>query len=149
MSEQLDPAHFDDILELDEVCSYVKKRRNKVWTWTALSRRTRQIIAFVNGDRSEKTCRKLWQKIPETYRACFSFSDFWQAYAKVFSEQTHQCVGKDSGQTNHMERWNNTLRQRLGRLTRKTLSFSKDEAWHENVIHWFIISYNSSLSFKS
>jgi insertion element IS1 protein InsB len=106
---------------------------------TALCRRTRQIIAFVNGDRSEKSCRKLWQKIPESYRTCLSFSDFWQAYAKVFSEQTHQCVGKDSGQTNHMERWNNTLQQRLGRLTRKTLSFSKDEAWHENVIHWFII----------
>jgi hypothetical protein len=31
----------DDVLELDEVCGYVGKRRNKVWTWTALCRRAR------------------------------------------------------------------------------------------------------------
>ena len=31
------------------------------------------------------------------------------------------------GQTNHVERLNCTLRQRLGRLVRKILSFSKSE----------------------
>ena len=149
MIDSLVKASPNDILELDELCGYVQKRANKVWTWTALCRRTRQIVAFVNGDRSEKTCRKLWDRIPEAYRTCRTFSDFWQAYANVFSEDTHQSVGKESGETAHMERWNNTLRQRLGRLTRKTLSFSKDETWHDKVIHWFVISYNLALSFKT
>jgi IS1 family transposase len=67
----------------------------------------------------------------------------------VFSSGTHQSVGKESGETAHMERWNNTLRQRLGRMARKTLSFSKKATWHDGVIHWFIISYNSSLSFNN
>ena len=31
------------------------------------------------------------------------------------------------GQTNHLERLNCTLRQKLGRLARKTLSFSKSD----------------------
>jgi len=44
-----------------------------------------------------------------------------------------------------MERWNNTLRQRLGRLARKTLSFSKSFWWHDKSIHWFSISYNLSV----
>jgi IS1 family transposase len=35
---------------------------------------------------------------------------------KVFPEETHQAVGKESGQTSHVERWNNILRQRLARF---------------------------------
>jgi hypothetical protein len=34
---------------------------------------------FVIGDHSEKTCRRLWNKIPEAYKHCLTFSDFWQA----------------------------------------------------------------------
>lgn len=146
MADGLASARIDDVLELDEVCGYVQKRRNKMWTWTALCRRTRQIVAYVNGDRSEATCRKLWARIPEAYRNCRTFSDFWKAYASVFSEQGHQSVGKDTGETAHMERWNNTLRQRVGRMVRKTLSFSKCATWHDGMIHWFVVTYNSSLS---
>jgi len=110
------------------------------------ARRTRQIVAYVNGDRSEKACRELWDRIPKAYRACRTFSDSWKPYASVFSEGLHRSVGKESGETAHMERWDNTLRQRVGRMTRKTLSFSKDATWHDGVIHWFVVSYNSSLS---
>jgi hypothetical protein len=35
-------------------------------------------------------------------------------------------VGKETGQTNQIERFNNTLRQRISRLVRKFLSFSKN-----------------------
>jgi len=132
----------DDVLELDEVWTFVQKKSEKRWLWIALSRRTRQVVAYVIGDRSEKTCRKLWERIPESYQKCHTFSDFWEAYQKVFPEETHQAVGKDSGQTNHVERWNNTLRQRLARLVRKTLSFSKSDYFHELVLRIFIHRYN-------
>lgn len=107
-----------------------------------MCRRTRQIIAFAIGDRSTKTCRKLWTRIPPSYRRCHSFSDFWHAYREVFAEETHCCVGKESGQVNHMERWNCTLRQRLARYVRKTLSFSKTDYMHHLVTRWFIVDYN-------
>lgn len=140
------PALTDDVLEPDEVWSFVCTRVNQVWLWTALCRRTRQIVAFVNGDHSLETCRKLWDQIPEQYRLCHTFSDFWKAYESVFPEETHRSAGKETGETAHMERWNNTLRQRVGRFVRKTLSFSKNEWWHDKVISWFIITYNLSIT---
>ncbi|ESS65864.1 IS1 transposase [Methyloglobulus morosus KoM1] len=103
-------------------------------------------MAYVNGDRSEVTCKELWGRIPDSYRSCRTFSDFWKAYASVFSAELHLSVGKETGETAHMERWNNTLRQRVGRRVRKTLSFSKDASWHDGVIYWFAVPYNSSLS---
>jgi insertion element IS1 protein InsB len=45
-----------------------------------------------------------------------------------------------------MERWNNTLRQRLGRYVRQTLSFSKSDEYHHLVTLGFIVQYNLSLS---
>jgi len=145
LKETLLPAQEDDILELDELWSFVRFRKNKRWLWTVLCRRTRQIIAFSIGDRSEKTCRKLWKRIPASYRVCHSFSDFWDAYQAVFPEETHQSVGKDSGQVNHMERWNCTLRQKVARYVRKTLSFSKSDHMHHIVTRWFIIEYNLAI----
>ncbi len=136
------PARADDVLEVDEAWSFVGKKDEKRWLWTVLCRRTRQIIAFVIGDHSEKTCRQLWEAIPEAYRQCQSFSDFWKAYAKVFPKATHQSVGKETGETAHQERWYNTLRQWLGRYTRKTLAFSKTDYHHELVTRWFIIEHN-------
>jgi len=89
-------------------------------------RRTRQIPAYAIGDRSQKTCQLLWERIPASYKGCQSFSDLWEAYQLVFPPDPHQCVGKGEGQTNHMERWYNRLRQSNARFVRKTLSFSEN-----------------------
>jgi insertion element IS1 protein InsB len=51
-------------------------------------------------------------------------------------------MDKASGETSHMERWNNTLRQANARFVRKTLSFSKSDVYHELVTRLFIIRYN-------
>ena len=147
LHDTLQSARPDDVLELDEAWSFVGSRQEKRWLWTALCRRTRQIVAFIIGDHSEAICRRLWRRslwrrIPPAYRHCHSFSDFWQAYQAVFSSETHQLVGKESGETAHMERWYNTLRQWLGRYTRKTLSFSKTDFHHKLVTRWFITHHN-------
>jgi len=42
-------------------------------------------------------------------------------YRKPILSKRHQAVGKEMGETNHIERFNNTLRQRVSRLGRKTL----------------------------
>lgn len=135
-------AHSDDVLELDELWSFVASKANQRWVWVALCRRTRQIIAYFIGDRSQTSCLELWRRIPRAYVWCHSFSDFLEAYQKVFPADRHQSVGKDSGQTNHIERWFNTLRQRLARFVRKTLSFSKSDAFHEMSLRLFIHHYN-------
>jgi insertion element IS1 protein InsB len=146
VKETLLPATPDDVLELDEVWSFVLKKIQKRWLWTAMCRRTRQIVAFVIGDRRKATCLRLWTAIPEAYKHCHTFSDFWRAYRQVFPAETHRCVGKETGETAHMERWNNTLRQRVGRYVRQTLSFSKVDFSHYLITKWFIIQYNLDLS---
>jgi hypothetical protein len=53
------------ILELDELWSFVLKKTKQAWIWIALCRKTRQVVAFAIGDRSEQTCRLLWEAIPQ------------------------------------------------------------------------------------
>jgi IS1 family transposase len=38
---------------------FVAKKTNQAWVWIALCRRTRQVVAYAIGDRSEQTCRRL------------------------------------------------------------------------------------------
>jgi insertion element IS1 protein InsB len=113
------------ILELDELWSFVLKKAHDFWIWIALCRKTRQVVAYAVGDRSKRTCQRLWEAISQVYRQGHCYTDFWAAYAAVIPEEQHTAVGKETGETAHVERWNNTLRQRLARFVRMTLSFSK------------------------
>ncbi len=137
------------VLELDELWSFVRKKANKRWIWMALCRLTRQVVAYVIGDRSQATCQKLWERIPAAYRVSHCYSDFWEAYQLVIPEEQHTAAGKETGLTAHVERWNNTLRQRLGRFVRKTLSFSKSDRMHEICLRLFLHDYNHSLDLSS
>ncbi len=86
------------------------------------------------------------EMVPLAYRQCLSYSDFWQAYQEVLPKESHCAVGKESGQLSHMERWYCTLRQRQARYVRKTLSFSKSDAYHHMVTNWFIIDHNLAVN---
>jgi len=93
------------------------------------------------GTRAKATARKLWASLPGVYRQCaITYTDFWEAYAAVLPSKRHRAVGKESGQTNHIERFNNTLRQRCSRLVRKTLSSRKS---------WPIISVRCGILFMT
>lgn len=65
--------------------------------------------------------------------------------AEVLPSKRHQAVGKETGKTSYIERLNCTLRQRVSRLVRKTLSFSKKLENHIGAIWNFIHHYNASL----
>jgi insertion element IS1 protein InsB len=136
-------AVLDAVLELDELWSFVYRKSEKVWVWLALCRQTRQVVAFVMGDRSRATCERLWRAIPESYKKEAScYSDFWEAYRQVIPEERHEATGKEQGEASHVERWINTLRQRLSRFVRKTLSFSKSAWMHHCCLKCFICRYN-------
>jgi insertion element IS1 protein InsB len=140
-----DPRAGD--LELDELWSFVLKRATKRWVWIALCRATRQVVAYFIGDRSRESCRQLWARIPAAYQRGRCFTDFWEAYSSIIPAEQHTAAGKESGLTARVERWNNTLRQRLARFVRKSLSFSKSETMHEICLRLFLHRYN--LSFVS
>lgn len=133
-------------VECDELWSFVQNKSNKQWVWLAIDRDTREIIGAYVGDRSAESAKALWDSLPAVYRQCaVSYTDFWDAYAAVFPSKRHHAVGKETGHTNHIERLNCTLRQRISRLVRKTLSFSKKMVNHIGAIWYFIHHYNASL----
>jgi len=72
----------------------------------------------------------------------------WEAYEKVVPSKRHFAVGKETGLTSYIERLNNTLRQRISRLVRKTLSFSKKLENHIGAIWNFIHEYNQQIRKK-
>src|SRR5262249_42353568 len=117
--------------EADEMWSFVKKKANKQWSWIAMDATTRQIIAFHVGDRSRDSAKALWAKIPLVYREQATFhTDQYDAYTGVIPAERHKAITKQARKTNHIERFHNTLRQRVSRLVRETLSFSKKLAHH-------------------
>ena len=133
-------------IQCDEMWSFVNDKGNKQWIWLALDIKTREIVGVHVGDRSEKGARKLWNSLPGVYRQCaVAYTDFWSAYGLVFPETRHRAVGKETGKTNYIERFNCTMRQRVSRLVRKTLSFSKKLANHIGAIWMFVHHYNASL----
>ncbi len=68
LEETLLPFEVGDCLELDELWSFVFKRRNKRWVWLPLCRRTRQIVCLCHRLSGEKICRVLWERIPSSYK---------------------------------------------------------------------------------
>jgi insertion element IS1 protein InsB len=127
----------------DERWSFVGKRTNKPWIWIAMDAKTRQVIAFHVGDRSRQSARQLWAKIPWVYRARATFhTDRDDAYSGVIPAARHKAITRHARHTNHLERFNHTRRQRLSRLTREPLSFSKKLAYHIGAIKYFIGHYN-------
>ena len=67
LSDELMEADPTNVLELDELWSFVKARRHKLWTWIALCRRTLQVVAYVCGERNDETCTDLRCRILTAY----------------------------------------------------------------------------------
>ena len=134
-------------IQCDEMGSFVGNKKKKQWVWLAIDKGTGEVVGVFVGDRSQKGAQGLWDSLPPVYRQCaVCYTDFWHAYPVVFPTTRHQAVGKETGLTNKIERFNCTLRQRVSRLVRQTLSFSKKIENHIGAIGYFVHHYNKTLS---
>jgi insertion element IS1 protein InsB len=116
---------------VDELWSFVGKKANPQWLWIALDARSR------------KSARQLWDQLPAAYRQHATFyTEAYAPYGQIIPQAQHRAITKEARTTNHVERFNGTLRQRLSRLVRSTLSFSKNLANHIGAIRYFICHYN-------
>ena len=127
------------MIEADELWSVVGSKADVRWVWVALDRDTRRVFGMLVGDRSVVTANQLWDALPVGVRDDgLVYTDFLASYGAVLPAEQHQAVGKETGQTAHIERFWLTLRQRCARFVRKTLSFSKCERNHLGVLWCFI-----------
>lgn len=119
-------SNFRLVVECDELWSFVLKKTENQWVWIAKDRHSGYIVGLYIGSRGIEGAQGLSNSLPRDYQELANFyTDFWEAYATVFPECRHDAVGKESGQTNHVERYNGTLRQRISRLARKAFPFEK------------------------
>jgi insertion element IS1 protein InsB len=129
--------------EADEIWTFVQKKANRQWIWMAMDAATRQIIAFHVGDRSRGSANELWAKIPGVYREQATFhTDQYEPYKSVTPAGRHKAITKKALKTHHIERLNDTLRQRVSHLVCETLSCSKKFVNHIGAIKYFICHYN-------
>ena len=130
--------------------SYVRNKKNKKWIWLAIDQGTREIVGIYVGSRDKKGAKGLWKSLPGVYRQCaVCYTDYWNAYEEIFPSKRHKAVGKETGKTSYIERFNLTLRQRVSRLVRKTLSFSKKTTNHIGAVWNFVHHYNACLAIES
>jgi IS1 family transposase len=126
-------------VQMDELWSFVDDKGNEQWVWLALDVRNGEIVGYDIGDRLGQSAQALWELLPTVYRQCaVCYTDFWVSYRVAFPSKRHQAVTKKSGKTSYIERFNHTVRQRVARLVRKTLSFSKKLDNHSSAIWNFI-----------
>ena len=136
---------IENEVEADEMWSFVK---NKKWIWIALDVETRQVICFHVGNRGRKDAKLFWSKVPEKMKKESIFhTDDWKAYKGVIPQEIHHFT-QYKKYTNHIERFNNTVRQRVSRLVRLALSFSKKLENHIGAIKYFFCLHNKEQQLK-
>jgi len=129
---------------MDEMWSFVHDKELKTWIWLAIERSTRQIVGFATGDRSAYCGQMLWESMPVIYQQnAIFYTDAWAVYDGLIPADRRR---QQPGGTAHIERFNNTLRQRQPHLTRKTLSFAKSDDSHFARTLNFINHYNQTKS---
>lgn len=110
-----------EVVELDELQTFVGNKEIKVWVWTAVNHLAKGILAWTIGYRSSETFDVLWAMI-RNWACYFWVSDGYCVYPKFINPEDH-IVSKP-----YMTEGENTrLRHYLARLHRKTLYYSKSK----------------------
>ena len=136
-------------VECNEMWSFVGLKHNKQWIWLEPDSDSREIVEMHVGSCDRAGAEALWKSLPPVYHQCaVCYTDFWSAYEQVLPQNRHRAVGEESEKANRIERFNLTLRQRISRLVRKMLSFSKKIEAHIGAIWNFIHYYNAEIAPK-
>jgi IS1 family transposase len=107
--------------EMDEMWSFVSKKKQPRWFWHAIDHGTGAVLAYVFGRRQDDVFLRL-KALLEPFGIRRYHTDHWGAYTRHLDPEEHN-PGKHN--TQKIERKHLTLRTRIKRLVRKTICFSK------------------------
>ena len=115
------PITTKSIYEVDEICTFVRNKENKIWIVYGLDRTTKNIACFSVGKRTKRTLNVvlktlLLSKVKRIY------TDDLRLYKTLLPNTIHKVTRFG---TNHIERCNLSLRTHLKRLSRRSICFSK------------------------
>jgi IS1 family transposase len=109
------------IYEVDELRTFIKRKDKMVWIVCALERESKRIVSFHTGPRTNKTLNVVLKslKLSSATKIC---TDGLKNYKYLINAAVHDARRYA---TNHIERFNLTLRTHLKRLKRRTICFSR------------------------
>ena len=122
---------------MDEMWSFVGKKKTQRWLWHAIDHSTGLVLAYVFGRRKDEVFLQL-KGLLEPLKITRFYTDSWGAYTRHLDPEEHH-PGKHN--TQKIERKHLTLRARIKRLVRKTICFSKSTQMHDIVIGLFVNRY--------
>src|SRR5215467_10686785 len=127
--------------EVDEMWSYVGKKREPRWLWHAIDHRSGHVWAYVLGRRNDEVFLQL-KGLLEPFGSTRYHTDFWGASTRHLETNEHP-PGKRN--TQQIESKHLTLRTRIKRLVRKTICFSRSTQMHDIVIGLLVNRYEFGL----
>lgn len=141
---QLDNSQDINIVELDEIHSYTKHKKNYCWTPLAIDRDTKHILGFVCGKRDTHTFKRLYNNLNSINIKLFC-SDYWKSYQEVIPKHKHIHI-QSKAQTFTIEGYNSRIRHYLARFKRKTRCYSKCQKMIENSLNLLFAKWGGWLS---
>ncbi len=91
--ERLPPSQVEVVLqrvdaaEVDEMWSFVGKKKEPRWLWHALDHHTGQVLAYVCGRRKEEVFRQL-KALLEPFGVTRYYTDYWTPTNGILSPQS-------------------------------------------------------------
>jgi insertion element IS1 protein InsB len=120
-----EPSLPNRIYLLDELQTFVGRNKESYCCYiiSTMDKRTGKIVSVAVGRRNQKTIRQVTDTLNH-YSPKRIVIDGWNGYAALIPKAIHKIT--EFG-INRLERLHLNLRQRLKRLSRKTMSWSKSE----------------------
>lgn len=109
------------VYEVDELRTYVKSKNKLIWIVYALERKSRRVVSFNVGSRTNKTLKVVLTTL-NLSGAKRIYTDGLKNYKYLIKKKIHKVTRYG---TNHIERFNLNLRIHLKRLNRRTICFSR------------------------
>lgn len=101
--------------------SFIRNKENQIWIVYALERITKRVVSFAIGKRTKQTLQNVITTVLLSDPKII-YTDGLRQYKSLIDPKIHK-VKRFC--TNHIERYNLTLRTHLKRLNRRTICFSR------------------------
>jgi len=115
------PINKEKTYEIDEICTFIKRKSKKIWIAYAMERYSKIVVNFCVGARTNKTLGYVLNTLKQSNTKNI-YTDGLRNYKYLLDKSIHRVVRYG---TNHIERNNLTIRTHLKRLNRKTICFSR------------------------
>ncbi|MFA7687448.1 MAG: IS1 family transposase [Moheibacter sp.] len=109
------------VYEVDELRTYLKTKTKLVWIVYALERKSKRIVSFNVGSRTNKTLKTVLTSL-QLSEAKRIYTDGLKNYKYLIQRGIHKVIRFG---TNSIERMNLNLKIHLKRLNRRTICFSR------------------------